>query len=242
MIDLFDCIYGYSKKKFWGPLNFKINTNGIYLLLGPNGIGKTTFLDFLNKDISLKKGSLVADSLFFLKNEIREDYLYPSEYMNLFSKIFSIKVNYDNFENKIIKDLSQGQKAYLQLQLIQYLKETTILLDEPSLGLDKIFFDKFKESLIKISKDKIVVIATHEYIQLEDIATDFLFFSRENIYHIKKYKQYFTSNITNINEKISCSLIFNNYYGSNIDQSNNDKEIDNLSHSFDFKKAFNEYY
>lgn len=242
MIDLFECVYGYSKKNFWGPLNFKINTNGIYLLLGPNGVGKTTFLDCLNKDISLKKGSLVNDSLFFLKNKIREDYLYPSEYISLFSKIFSIKVNNDSFENKIIKDLSQGQKAHLQLQLIQYLQESIILLDEPSLGLDKIFFDKFKEYLVEASKNKIIIIATHEYVQLEDIASDFLFFSRENVYHIKKYKQYFTSNISTINEKISCSLIFNNYYGSNTSIDTKIDDIDNLSNSFDFKKAFNEYY
>ena len=87
MIDLFEGVYGYSKKNFWGPLSFKIHENGIYLLLGPNGIGKTTFLDLLNKDIALKKGTLVSDSLFFLKIAIREDYLYPSEYIDLFSKI-----------------------------------------------------------------------------------------------------------------------------------------------------------
>ena len=160
----------YRNNIVLNKFNFKFE-EGLYLLRGINGIGKSTLLKIMagiilptniNYSIENKKVAYLCEKVELVN-------LKPYEFLNSISKINNIKndIKEDLLKWKIpdinIYNLSKGNKQKVALLMIKYTNVDVYLFDEPTDSLDEEGISLFLE-LIKelVDKSKTVIIATHE--------------------------------------------------------------------------------
>lgn len=162
-------------KNLISHLNLKIYAGESLFLKGPNGSGKTTFLEFLAELYSLKTGTIQKTKLykFFLitNNTPLESKMNVKEHICFWAKLLS-QDNYikkaikyfalEKLEKKYINNLSLGQKRCLLLSTLILIPHNVWLLDEPFIGLDK----NNRNKLIKLcqqhmKKGGIIIISHH---------------------------------------------------------------------------------
>ena len=169
---------GYGSYSLLPPIDIEILGGEMHLLMGPNGVGKTTFLKtvaglrpalsgnliiqkcktfLLSATPSLFLNQSVLNNVEFLCNSIGET---PS-----LSSIKAVLKNYDLVKKMSIQAryLSSGQKRRLTLAAIDLSNPQLVLADEPTNGLDKKGLDLFSDLAIKIMKyGGSLIIATHD--------------------------------------------------------------------------------
>lgn len=173
----------YNNQLILGIDEFSIDRNGVYLITGPNGSGKSTFgkmLAGIECDDSGKRIMISEDG-----TDLNVGYLPQNPYIfdlslekNIFVKIKNEKKsNYyiDKFEigylrGKNAKKFSGGEKQKMSLVRFMMDDYDVAIFDEPTSAMD----DKSKKitsTLIKeYSKDKIVIVITHDMTYLDQIA------------------------------------------------------------------------
>lgn len=152
--------YCVKEKTILENLNFEINKGEKVLLLGENGIGKTTlmriignlnkykgeYVSFLrdnNKILNkpskawFKKVGVVYQNpnyQLFMKTVKEEVYFnaYSKEYAQYIISLFEL----ENLLNRHPQSLSEGQKRKLSIAAILAVKPEVLLLDEPTVGQD----------------------------------------------------------------------------------------------------------
>lgn len=115
-----------------------IISNGIYMILGKNGTGKTTFLNHVAKDLIVSyKTQYVTFDEKYLSMTVR-DYLYTKIRKSMCEQLFinSIKGFIDNLYEKKIKNLSGGEAQKIAIVECLGTNADVYLLDEPSANLD----------------------------------------------------------------------------------------------------------
>lgn len=190
--------------------NVSINfTNGIYGILGPNGSGKSTLFNIITDNISLTSGSITLDgtNIFELKEKYRQiiGYMpqqqgfYEDFTVNMFLKYFAklkglkkdeantiiIKlldtVNLKNQAKDKIKSLSGGMKQRVLFAQALLNNPKILILDEPTAGLDPKERINFRNMLAELSKDKIILLATHIVSDIECIADEVILLRKGNL-------------------------------------------------------------
>lgn len=153
-------------------LNLVLENGIFYGLLGPNGSGKTTSVRILSGQIRPTSGKAFVFGID-IKNyiEVRKNlgivpeeeyppsFLTPLEYLKFVCKIRNIengneKINYwfdlldfKEYENVLVKDLSRGTKQKLMLAQAFIHEPELVFLDEPFINIDPIIQEKFKKFL-----------------------------------------------------------------------------------------------
>lgn len=184
MLELKDITFSYSNgPKIFNQFNKNFEENGLYKVSGSNGLGKTTLLKIISHLITPKDGTIrwkgspvTMDQVNYLSSNETAffDQMTGQEGLDLFSKlngasIEQTKAKYllsDELFQKILPmqfyQMSSGMKR-LFLNALVFTKQAEIfLLDEPFVGMDKerkLFFSKF---LTKVSKESLILIASHE--------------------------------------------------------------------------------
>lgn len=184
--------------------NLNFESNGIYGLVGPNGAGKTTLLkcvcgllvpstgeisidDLLlsqsTRNVFLKKiGSVFAqsDSIFDLSiRELLEEHYYffdlnaPKQWAMVLEN-----VGLDVSEKQMIGSMSLGMRQRLLLAVAISHAPEILILDEPFNGLDPDGVVLTKDLIKQLSQDKIVIITSHSFADLNDVITDAVVMSK----------------------------------------------------------------
>lgn len=177
------------------------------VIVGENGIGKTTLLKILLNILKPDKGDV--DIAEHYKNDLFFSINRPIFY-NEFTVLKNIKLLtfrkqnesklddfFQDFDlNLKIKNLSEGQKILLQLKIIEFINPKLIILDEPFANLDPVNQEKLKNFLIERQKSSKIIISTNFIYNLKDII--------KKVYLIKDYH---ILEIINNNEDISELII-----------------------------------
>ena len=170
-------------------LNFEIKKGEIVGFLGPNGAGKTTTMNILTcylaptngtaslADFDIKKNSLeVRRRVGYLPedNPLYEE-MAVYEYLDFIAKMREITgeekanrlkevVDICGLKEVISKDIGQLSRGYKQrvgfAQAIFH-NPDILIMDEPTSGLDPNQTREIRELIIKLKKEKTVVISTH---------------------------------------------------------------------------------
>ncbi|EHS1911059.1 AAA family ATPase, partial [Enterococcus faecalis] len=86
------------------------------------------------------------------------------------------------YQNRIIKKLSLGMKQHVLLAMYLASDATILLLDEPFNGLDPTSVSLFIMCLKEIvSKDKIVILSSHDLYNVEHTCTRILFMKNKKL-------------------------------------------------------------
>lgn len=172
--------------------DFEINKNGLYILKGDNGCGKSTFLNIVSGVYSVDQINILTGGYFKIsKDKLNQiSYLYNPSMLfeasvkeniilsneNVGEKILKMKKLLKVFnakdENYMVKtnpsnlSLGEGQKLFL---IRTFLKDTNVIfLDEPSSNLDRESKIILKNFLEKEKEKKIIILISHDNLY-EDI-------------------------------------------------------------------------
>lgn len=182
------------KTKVFENFNAKFYKEKIYTLTAPNGYGKTTLLKIIAGFLIPQKGKLFIEnsplnfndfpyhkiSLFYnhersFYNQLSvEENLYFYGFENIkeiIDKLTYVNLNKDLLSEKF-ENLSSGNKTKAVLLKTIIENKPIILLDEPFSYLDLETKNCFKNYLIKIKKEKCIIIATNNENEIKDISDE----------------------------------------------------------------------
>lgn len=163
----------YSNQVILEKINLKIDSVGIYGLVGKNGQGKTTLFkcvlglenyageSFLNsKQIALQNVAWCpSEPTIYEELTAKEFYDFYKHLLDL-EKTDS-KLLFEIPENKLIKEFSTGMKKKTYLNAIFQKKYSMYFLDEPFNGLDLESNYILMQYLMQRSNESIVIISSH---------------------------------------------------------------------------------
>ena len=183
-------------------VNLSIESGKIIGLLGPNGSGKTTFINLLNGLLKPTEGEIFIDGknpgvetkkiVAYLPDK---NYLDNSKTVKAILQLFADF--YDDFDleraQNMLKDLgiditrrfkllSKGMKEKVQLILVMCRRAKLYLLDEPIAGVDPAARDYILNTVIKnYNREATVIISTHLIADVEKVLDEAIFISKGEI-------------------------------------------------------------
>ena len=180
-------------------LNLSIKKGEIFGLLGPNGSGKTTFVQVLTTSLAPTSGDVYIDGFNTITNTKQAksrlaimlggsmNYDSLSGYNNLkfFAKIYKVKnyrqkieeiaknVGIDQWLDQYVYKYSSGMRVKLAVCRTLLIDRPFLLLDEPMRGLDV----NTKDFLIDILKnsDKTILLTSHDMDVIERVCNNIAF-------------------------------------------------------------------
>ena len=169
-------------------------------LIGPNGSGKTTALKSIlglsrldggtldvlgqdpnvERDTLMKKIAYIADTGILPKwMRVRDllDYVaavHPRfDYAIAEAQLASTEINLD----KRVRVLSKGMHVQLHLAIVLAIGAELLVLDEPTLGLDILYRQRFYDAVLNdfFTEERSILVTTHEVREIEHMLTDVVF-------------------------------------------------------------------
>ncbi len=188
----------YGKQKALDNISFEIKTGEIVGFLGPNGAGKSTMMKIIVGYISQTSGEVSVNGLNTLGNiiKIRKQIgylpehnplylnMYVKEYLNFVAGIYKLGINTHTRVNEIIEltgltlerkkkisMLSKGYRQRIGLAAALIHDPDVLILDEPTTGLDPNQIIEIRDLILKIGKEKTIMLSTHIMQEVEAICS-----------------------------------------------------------------------
>ena len=200
MIELVGVSKKFGKRRILHNVNLKIGYREIIGIIGPNGAGKSVLLKtmagFLKPDqgqvfSSGEVGISIQDNSFYESLTVKQNLKY-------FSRIYNVKdkekineiveeLGLKQFLNSNVNTLSGGTKKKLDLACSLLNDPSTLILDEPFTGLDKMYVNELVSLLIRLNNRGItLVISSHIVPHTYSLCSRFLVVQDETVKEISK--------------------------------------------------------
>jgi ABC-2 type transport system ATP-binding protein len=188
MIEVQNLSKNYGSNKAVDNISFRAEEGEILGFLGPNGAGKSTTMNILTGYISSTSGSAKIDDIDVLDNPIaakrRIGYLpehpplYTDMTVNSYLKfVYELKkctlprnshlneicdlVKITDVGRRTIRNLSKGYRQRVGLAQALVGNPGTLILDEPTVGLDPKQIIEIRALLKKLGKNHTVILSSH---------------------------------------------------------------------------------
>ena len=205
--------YGVNNKPFFKNLSTDISTNGITIILGPKGSGKTLLTKIIkglikpeSGEISIKlngttpKTGYLSQNIIFLRRNVFNNLAYPLEIKGFNKKMINKRIEfllkYFGFSSKekiSARNLSEGNKQFLSFIRTLVSKPNLLILDEPSSNLDMRFTKKLENFLIKERNRIKIIMVTHDLFQAKRLADEILFINDGEIIEVSTKNKFLKS-------------------------------------------------
>lgn len=172
-------------------------------LIGPNGSGKTTAiktllglcrrtggdLSVLGRDPAAGRAEVMRQTAYIADTGILPRWMKISDLIDCFeglhpsfsrARLEETLTGTDIRPDRKVQTLSKGMNVQLHLALIMAIDARLLVLDEPTLGLDQIYRQKFYHMLVNdyASAERSILITTHEVREIEHLLTNVVFINR----------------------------------------------------------------
>lgn len=221
MIEVTNLTFGYSKKSLlFKNLNLKLEAGHIYGLLGKNGAGKSTLLKNLAGLVYPLEGACKVNGytaadrlpsflqeLFFIPEEVYLPDVTASRFMKSTAhfypkfkeeQFFKMLEEFDVPVNSFLKDLSYGQQKKAMIAFGLAANTATLILDEPTNGLDipsKVQFRKILASAL--TEERCIIVSTHQVRDLDSLI--------DTLIVLQDQKIVLNNGLDVISERIQCT-------------------------------------
>src|SRR5574344_1296181 len=210
MIEINNLTKRFDSNYIFDNTSFVLPSNGLFLLAGANGLGKTTLLNILSLTDTNFEGKFLYNGQLLNKrnadnyrgNEcytIYQDFIYfegVSVYQNIAKlsnsklsreEIFDVlkRVKIEELIDHDVDSLSSGEKRRLTIAMSLIFKPKVLLCDEIVASLDEKNVANTINILQEISKTTLVILVSH--------------------YNLDKYKDLFNGNIEISDKKIAIN-------------------------------------
>ena len=240
MIDVKNVTKKYGSFVAVDDISFTINDGEIVGFLGPNGAGKTTTMNMLTGYIEQTNGDILVNGYDTIKKSknAKQQIVYMPEGVPLYNdltvkefvtymaelhkverkkkkeKVQSIlkEVGLDSMQNKLIKNLSRGQKQRVSLAGTIVSDPKIIILDEPTVGLDPKQITEIRSLIKNLGKKHTVILSSHILSEVSQIC--------DRVIIINKGKIVAIDTPENLEKKVSD----NNILYVTVEDSNNNVE------------------
>ena len=188
----------FKNQKILKDINMQLEEGKVYVLIAPNGTGKTTLLSILaglttpdsgtisfEGEIKKKGFSIVlsGERNLYMKNTVQENLLYLCvlKGMNTQEALRNIEREKENFplyesvRDKVVETLSYGQKRLIALMSAIVSGESCIIIDEATDGLDVNNRKILSNAIRKAAKGRIVLVVAHDLTFASQIADCLVF-------------------------------------------------------------------
>ena len=170
-------------------ISFTINDGEVVGFLGPNGAGKSTTMNMITGYIEQTDGNIIVDGFDTIKRSkkakkeigympegvplytdltVKEFVTYMAELRKVERKAKKEKVQevlketgLDQMQNKLIKNLSRGQKQRVSLAGTLVADPKILILDEPTVGLDPKQITEIRSLIKNLGKKHTVILSSH---------------------------------------------------------------------------------
>jgi len=168
-----DLWFDYDGYEVFRGLNMSVRRGEVFSVLGRNGSGKSTLLKILANILKARKGYVsVSKPIFYIPQRplywftTNSVYDEVSLYVNMFRRGIDVDEVLNEFKIKYLSSrnpytLSVGEVRRLSLALAYIASPNTLLIDEPTLGLDSTSLDVLGWFLDVFRGSRSVVLATH---------------------------------------------------------------------------------
>lgn len=191
MIQINDIELIYKKNneliKCLNKINLKLPNKGLIFLLGKSGSGKTSLLNIISGYLKPTKGNIFYNRVNYLNMSNKQKTAFYSNVVsfvfqdnNLFqnktvekniSLAVSSNIKFDkqileslylkDFENRVVGDLSGGEKKRVSIARAINRKTKVVLIDEPTDSLDPKGTEEVFNFLKKEAENKLIIVSTH---------------------------------------------------------------------------------
>ena len=177
----------YGEQKALNNISFNLGSNEIVGFLGPNGAGKSTMMKIITCYIPPTEGTVsvcgfdtneqsieVRKQIGYLPehNPLYLD-MYVKEFLEFTGNLYQIKNTKERVkemiemtglqieQNKKIGALSKGYRQRVGLAQAMIHDPKVLIMDEPTTGLDPNQLEDIRALIIKLGKEKTVMLSTH---------------------------------------------------------------------------------
>ncbi len=205
----------YGTQEALSHINFEAKKGEIIGFLGPNGAGKSTMMKILTAYISATSGKAYVAGFDVEEDAIevkrRVGYLpehnslytdmYVKEYLTFIAGLYKVKniesrvkevihlVRLEIEQHKKIEELSKGYRQRVGLAAAIIHDPEVLILDEPTTGLDPNQLSEIRSLIMKIGKEKTVLLSTHIMQEVEAMCTRVLIINNGKIIADKSTKE-----------------------------------------------------
>ncbi len=188
-------------------INLSVKKGSLSVLLGQNGVGKTTLIKCITGLLSYKKGNVTYSNaklgISLNDKDILISKLTIFEYLKLVGELNSIDNNLLNSSieellvyfslmedrNKLIYKLSKGGISKVSLIGALLINPKIIILDEPFSGMDMLSVEKTR-MILKQKKEEgcAILVSTHNLELLQDISNQILILKNKSLIAVEGAK------------------------------------------------------
>ena len=189
MIEVKNVTKKYGSFVAVNDISFNINDGEVVGFLGPNGAGKSTTMNIITGYIEQTEGNVIVNGFDTVKKSkkakkeigympegvplytdltVKEFVTYMAELRKVDKKLKKEKVQnvlketgLDTMQNKLIKNLSRGQKQRVSLAGTLVGDPKVIILDEPTVGLDPKQITEIRSLIKNLGKKHTVILSSH---------------------------------------------------------------------------------
>ncbi len=179
----------YSSQWAVKDINFELNQNGIYGLLGANGAGKSTIMNIMCGVLKQSQGEVFIKGINLATHPVEakkhigflpqnpplqpeltvEEFLTYCAFLRLMPKkeipaaVAEVmdKCSITHFSNRVIRNLSGGYQQRVGIAQAIIHRPDFVVLDEPTNGLDPNQILEIRNLIKEIAEERTVVLSTH---------------------------------------------------------------------------------
>jgi branched-chain amino acid transport system ATP-binding protein len=192
LLEVDDLVSGYGSKTVLNKVSLDLRKNEVVVVLGLNGVGKTTLLKTIMGFLSVDKGSIRFDKreITSLKTTQRvkagvslmpqEDPVFPNmtvgenlemggwlireeyEKRETLNEMYHLFPRLDERKRQKAGSLSGGERQMLAVARALMIKPKLLMMDEPSLGLMPKLVDAIFEKIVEIKKQGVAILLVEQ--------------------------------------------------------------------------------
>ena len=206
MIEISHLVKKYGDHYAVKDLNVRIEEGQIYGFLGPNGAGKSTTMNMITGYLAPTAGTVMVDGFDIVKEpeKAKEHIGYLPEIPPLYSEMtveeylkFAAELKripgkeraaqiekaiktaqLEDVRKRLINNLSKGYKQRVGLAQAVLGDPETIILDEPTVGLDPRQMIEMRELIRSLKKNHTVILSSHILSEVSAVCDQILIISK----------------------------------------------------------------